>query len=400
LLILMMMAAVCVLIPMSKAADTVVLSIDPPAQAVGAGEIFNVSIMIDIPPSLPAVGFEAIVTWNPAVLTGINMTEVLLHSVTPASEWGNINIVRLQVNSTGGYAFYACSFIDNLEAMDGGYAPITGNHQLATITLQGKSAGQSPFHFQFIIVGDVLSNSLPTSSTDGEVIVGAPAPTITVLSPLNGTYSKIPLNLTVAVRALGVGKSVSWVGYSVDDQANVMLATNVTFTSNLIQVSEGQHSLVVYANDSSGLMASSDKIYFTAIGTRPTADLAVSPSTSEAAAALIFGTYRWKFNFNASGSHAAISNISAYFWDFDDGTNATDAAVIHEYMQPGVYNVTLTVTDLAGNVASEVKTITINSASKPLELSYGLVTMIAIPLIWIPALGFYWIRTRRKRKRA
>ena len=396
----MMMTTVCMLIPTSKAADTVALSIDPQTQTVPAGEIFNVSIMIDIPPSLPAIGFEAIVTWNPAVLTGISMTEVLLHSVTPPSEWDNINIVRLQVNSTGGYAFYACSFMDILGAIDGGYAPITGNHQLATITLNGTSTGYSPLQFGFIIVGDALANSLPTSSTDGQAIVGNPPPSIAVVSPLNGTYSKILVNVTVSVGALGAGKSIPWIGYSVDDQANVTLATNVTFSSNLIQVSEGQHSLVAYANDSSGLMASSDKIYFTAIGTQPTVNLAVSPSTSEAAAEFVFGTYRWRFNFNASGSHAAISNISAYFWDFDDGTNATDVAVAHEYRQLGVYNVTLTVTDLAGNVASEVKTITINPASKPLELSYGLVTMIAIPLIWIPALGLYWIKTRRKKKRA
>lgn len=397
LLILTVMLSVCILIPTSRAGDTIVLSISPQTQTVGVGETFNLSIMISIPSSLPAVGVQFIVTWNSTLLTGINITEILFHSVTPESEWGNIAMYPTFIdnNASGGFgaAQYAFTWYDIVGALDSGYAPITGDHELAVITLRGASTGFSTLQFAFIVVGDKDTNELPSSGVNASVVVGNPRPAITVFSPLNDSYSKVPVNLTAAVTKL-----VSWIGYSVDDQANVTLATNVAFTSNLIQVSEGQHILVVYANDSSGQMGSSDRIHFTAVITLPTINLAVSPQSSDAAAEFVFGAYRWKYNFNASGSHAEFSNISAYFWDFGDGTNATGVAVTHEFRQPGTYNVTLTVTDVAGNTATQATAIT-NSPVSSITLSLGLLVAILIPVIWVPALVFYTVRTRRKSKK-
>jgi PKD repeat protein len=145
-------------------------------------------------------------------------------------------------------------------------------------------------------------------------------------------------------------------------------------------------------------MASSNITTFIADNTPPTINLAVSPSTGGAALEFAFGSNVWKFNFTASGSHGHLSNVSAYFWDFGDGTNSTDIAVTHEYRQPGTYNVTLKVTDLAGNTATQAKTITINSAPGSLP-SLGLVAAIVIPVVWALALAFYVIRFRRKTKK-
>jgi PKD repeat protein len=398
LLILTMMLSVGILIPTPRAADTIVLSISPQTQTVGIGETFNVSIMISIPSSLPAVGVQFIVTWNSTFLTGDNITEILYHSITPESEWGNIaQYLSFINNSAGGglgAASYAFTWYRIPDAIDAGYAPITGDHEVAVITFTGASTGYSPLQFALTTIGDNNANELPSSGVNGSMVVGNPRPAITVVSPLNDSYSKVPVNLTVAVT-----KRVSWIGYSVDDQANVTLTTNVTFTSNLIQVSQGQHSLVVYANDSSGQMASSDRIHFTAVVTPPTINLAVSPQSSDAAAELVFGAYRWRYNFNASGSHAEFSNISAYFWDFGDGTNATDVAVTHEFRQAGTYNVTLTVTDLAGNTATQATAITNSPVSSIGGLSLGLLVAILIPVIWVPTLVFYAVRTKRKSKK-
>ena len=57
----------------------------------------------------------------------------------------------------------------------------------------------------------------------------------------------------------------------------------------------------------------------------------------------------------------------------------------------------LTVTDFVGNSATQEKTITIEPASKPLEISYGLIVVIIIPVVWAPALLYYFSRTRRTR---
>ena len=49
--------------------------------------------------------------------------------------------------------------------------------------------------------------------------------------------------------------------------------------------------------------------------------------------------------FNASTSYDSDGVIVSYFWNFGDGTNASDVIVDHQYADDGTYTVTLTVTD-------------------------------------------------------
>jgi PKD repeat protein len=196
------------------------------------------------------------------------------------------------------------------------------------------------------------------------------------------------VNLTITL-----SEAASWIGYSIDGH------TNVTITGDRnIQASDGQHNLVVYANDTTGQMGFSDKIYFTVDTEPPVASFTYSPSTAEAE--FVFGSFRWKFNFSASASYDTASNITAYLWDFGDGTNATGITATHEYRQSGTYDVTMKVMDEAGHFATQVETITINPASEPLNLSVGLVVAIVIPVVWFPLLWYYLIRMRRKTKKA
>ena len=75
-------------------------------------------------------------------------------------------------------------------------------------------------------------------------------PVITILSPQNVTYTtnSIPLTFTV-------DEAPSWIGYSLDNQANVTVTGNTTLTG----LSYGPHRVEVYANDTSGNMGS-DKV--------------------------------------------------------------------------------------------------------------------------------------------
>jgi len=79
-------------------------------------------------------------------------------------------------------------------------------------------------------------------------------PTISVLSPEDKTYTANGVSLTFTVSG-----STSWMGYSLDGQANVTITGNKTL-SNL---SDGLHSLIVYANDTAGNMGTSEMVYFT-----------------------------------------------------------------------------------------------------------------------------------------
>jgi len=80
------------------------------------------------------------------------------------------------------------------------------------------------------------------------------SPTLSILSPENKTYTvnEVPLTFTVS-------EPTSWIGYSLDGQANITIAGNTTLTG----LSDGMHSLIVYASDIAGNVGYSDIVYFT-----------------------------------------------------------------------------------------------------------------------------------------
>lgn len=60
---------------------------------------------------------------------------------------------------------------------------------------------------------------------------------------------------------------------------------------------------------------------------------------------------RGRVTFDAVGSTDADGTIVSYLWDFGDGSTANRARIGHRYIQPGAYDVVLTVTDDAGATA-------------------------------------------------
>jgi len=85
-------------------------------------------------------------------------------------------------------------------------------------------------------------------------------PEISIISPENKTYpiKDVPLTFTVS-------ESTSWIGYSLNNQANVTIAGNTTLTSLL----DGVYHVVIYANDTTGNMGASSTVYFTVDTTPP-----------------------------------------------------------------------------------------------------------------------------------
>lgn len=99
----------------------------------------------------------------------------------------------------------------------------------------------------------IIENAVITSSESNP-------PNILISSPENKTYSveNIALNFTVDETTL-------WMGYSLDDQANVTISGNTTLASLL----DGKHHVTVYATDYPGNMGASDTVYFTVDTTSP-----------------------------------------------------------------------------------------------------------------------------------
>jgi hypothetical protein len=92
---------------------------------------------------------------------------------------------------------------------------------------------------------------------------------ITNLSLENRTYTNSILPLTFCINGTS-----SWISYSLDNQANQTIAGNSTLTG----LGEGDHSLVVYANDTFGNMGKSDTVYFNIELPTPTPSPIPSPT--------------------------------------------------------------------------------------------------------------------------
>jgi len=90
-------------------------------------------------------------------------------------------------------------------------------------------------------------------STHEVLIRGTTPPTISIISPENKTYTVKDILL-----AFTVSEPTLWISYSLDDQMNVTVTGNTTLST----LSDGSHSLKVYAKDTAGNMGASEIICF------------------------------------------------------------------------------------------------------------------------------------------
>ena len=81
------------------------------------------------------------------------------------------------------------------------------------------------------------------------------------------------------------------------------------------------------------------------------------------------GTTGHPVTFQGAASTApAGQTITAYTWNFGDGTSGTGVSPAHAYLAPGIYNVSLTVTDTGGITNSASTTAKITAAPSPLSI--------------------------------
>jgi PKD repeat protein len=97
----------------------------------------------------------------------------------------------------------------------------------------------------------------------------------------------------------------------------------------------------------------------------PVAQAAATPAT---------GTVPLTVSFSSAGSRSPDGDIASYSWDFKDPAsgsvnNSTAANPSHTFYQPGVYDVTLTVTDDVGVQASDIAQVTVGSVAVPLPIA-------------------------------
>ncbi|MBC8040941.1 MAG: PQQ-dependent sugar dehydrogenase [Opitutaceae bacterium] len=118
-------------------------------------------------------------------------------------------------------------------------------------------------------------------------------------------------------------------------------------------------------------------------GTAPVAAFTASPVNAT-------GPTPLAITFNDT-STAPGSTLSSWAWDFGDGSISTQPSPVHTFTSPGIYTVTLTVTNAQGLRSSHSATIT---AFHPTELTlnarlYDARTAVAIPLSTATSLRLY-----------
>jgi N-acetylneuraminic acid mutarotase len=158
---------------------------------------------------------------------------------------------------------------------------------------------------------------------------GTTPPVLHVVSPENRAYnvSSIPVVFTAT-------KSIDWSGYSLDSLANVTAGENAT----LSELSEGNHSVVVYANDTFGNMGSSSTVYFSVDTVSPII-LVLSPENKA------YSTNEVQLNFTTDEPVSWL----AYTLDGKDNVT-TSKNITLAGLTNGAHNLTVYATDMVGNM--------------------------------------------------
>ena len=196
---------------------------------------------------------------------------------------GKARIPGIFVISPENNKVYAVNNVPLMFAFDSGtyFMYDTSVYTLIEYRLDGKLKGQnefkltrdSPSHIETFSVNltglsdgihwvtvnaksDYVSFFGDSSSSFYNIVyftVDTTSPRISIRAPLDRTYNATDVPLNFIVR-----EPVSWMGYSLDGQANVTITGNTT----LSELSYGSHNLTVYANDIAGNTGYSKTIYF------------------------------------------------------------------------------------------------------------------------------------------
>ncbi|MBM4400414.1 MAG: hypothetical protein FJ045_00510 [Crenarchaeota archaeon] len=212
-------------------------------------------------------------------------------------------------------------------------------------------------------------NLLAVNERYAPIGYGTVPPELRVLSPENKTYTSnnVPLVLTV-------NRPMTWIGYSLDDRANVTVAGDTTLSG----LSEGAHRLVVHINDTFGNVVSSDTVYFS-VDTIPPKIVILFPENK---------TYGEK---DIQSVFTVDEPVSWMGYSLDGKDNVTVTGnVILAVLSEGSHSLTFYATDLVGNTGVS-ETVCFVIAPFPTVLVVAVAVTITIAVA-----GGYLLLKRRK----
>ena len=200
-------------------------------------------------------------------------------------------------------------------------------------------------------------------------------PEIYVTSPENMTYNAangFSLNFTA-------NKETLWIGYSLDSKTNMTITGNTTLT----KLSDGSHTLIVYANDIYGNMGSSDTIYFSVDAFPPIIKIA-SPKNKT------YDTTNIPLNLIIDEKTLWVN----YSFDGQENKSITGNSTLTG-LSEGSHCLVVFAKDIAKNIGIS-RTIFFSIETKQTE-AFSTWTLIAIvvTVVVVAALMFYFTRSRK-----
>jgi len=139
-----------------------------------------------------------------------------------------------------------------------GFCRVSVPHAVMPGPYNATVGGVDPLYWNYTLFDDGISRWIYFNYAHSarEVIIRGidiVPPIITILTPQNTTYavSNVTLSFTV-------NEPTSWIGYSLDGLQN----TTITGNTTLVAVADGQHTLIVYANDTIGNAGVSETVHF------------------------------------------------------------------------------------------------------------------------------------------
>jgi N-acetylneuraminic acid mutarotase len=213
------------------------------------------------------------------------------------------------------------------------------------------------------VVNDVLyaiggfdgTNWLNVNEQYKPVGYGTVAPAVQITSPENKTYSNVTLTYKI-------NRGTQWMGYSLDNHPNVTIKTE----TNLLGLSEGNHNITIYANDSLGNMGSSNTVFFSVDTLPPILDILVPKNQT-------YGVTDIQLTFTIN---EAFSNLAYSL----DGQSKKDIVgnVTLPALSNGAHRLTLYAADALGNLAE--KTVFFNVSPFPIVAIAAVVAIVTIAL--------------------
>lgn len=213
------------------------------------------------------------------------------------------------------------------------------------------------------VVNDVLyaiggfdgTNWLNVNEQYKPIGYGTVAPKVQIISPDNKTYSNVTLSYKI-------NRGTQWIGYSIDNYPNVTIKTE----TNLLGLSEGDHKVTIYANDSLGNMGSSNTVFFSIDILPPILQILVPQNQT-------YGVTDIQLTFTIN---EAFSNLAYSL----DGQSKKDIVgnVTLPALSNGAHRLTLYATDELGNLAE--KTVSFNVSPFPIV---AIAAVVAIAIIVI-----------------